>query len=99
MRHQGRRLSSEEAALWARVASTIHPLKRGAAPAGIETPRVAALKPALNPAPAAPGARAAAVALDRRTLDAGWDRRLARGAIAPDVTLDLHGASLATAHA
>jgi DNA-nicking Smr family endonuclease len=33
------------------------------------------------------------------TLDGSWDRRLARGGAAPDVTVDLHGHNLATAHA
>ena len=33
------------------------------------------------------------------TLDGGWDRRLRLGAVAPDVTIDLHGHSLAQAHA
>ena len=33
------------------------------------------------------------------TLDGGWDRRLRRGAIIPDATIDLHGHTLATAHA
>jgi DNA-nicking Smr family endonuclease len=37
--------------------------------------------------------------LDRHGLDAGWDRRLARGLVPPDFTLDLHGATLDTAHA
>jgi DNA-nicking Smr family endonuclease len=32
------------------------------------------------------------------TLDAGWDRRLARGAVAPDASVDLHGHNLATAY-
>ena len=32
-------------------------------------------------------------------LDAGWDRKLARGLVPPDFTLDLHGASLDAAHA
>ena len=36
--------------------------------------------------------------LDRHGLDAGWDRRLARGLVAPDFTLDLHGATLDAAH-
>ncbi|MFL6862301.1 MAG: Smr/MutS family protein, partial [Allosphingosinicella sp.] len=34
----------------------------------------------------------------RSTLDGTWDRRLARGAAAPDFTLDLHGHNLATAY-
>ncbi|MBS0480483.1 MAG: Smr/MutS family protein [Proteobacteria bacterium] len=33
------------------------------------------------------------------TLDASWDRRLARGALEPDVTVDLHGHTLTSAHA
>ena len=33
-----------------------------------------------------------------RSLDANWDRKLAKGLIAPDFTIDLHGASLDAAH-
>ena len=33
------------------------------------------------------------------TLDASWDRKLAKAVIAPDFTLDLHGHTLASAHA
>jgi len=33
------------------------------------------------------------------TLDASWDRKLARGLTAPDLTIDLHGHTLSTAHA
>lgn len=36
--------------------------------------------------------------LDRQTLDSSWERKLGRAAVAPDFTLDLHGASLDTAH-
>jgi DNA-nicking Smr family endonuclease len=32
------------------------------------------------------------------TLDASWDRRLARGLVQPDAALDLHGHNLATAY-
>lgn len=32
--------------------------------------------------------------LDRHGLDANWDRRLSKGAVPPDFTLDLHGHSL-----
>jgi DNA-nicking Smr family endonuclease len=35
----------------------------------------------------------------RHGLDASWDRKLARGLVQPDFTLDLHGASLDAAHA
>jgi DNA-nicking Smr family endonuclease len=37
--------------------------------------------------------------LDRHGLDSGWERKLARGLLDPDFTLDLHGASLDGAHA
>lgn len=33
------------------------------------------------------------------TLDASWDRKLSRGAVMPDGSLDLHGHTLASAHA
>lgn len=33
------------------------------------------------------------------TLDGGWDRRLGRGNVQPTMTIDLHGHTLATAHA
>ena len=36
--------------------------------------------------------------LDRHGLDAGWDKKLGRGLVYPDFTLDLHGCSLDAAH-
>ncbi|MEG3180637.1 Smr/MutS family protein [Sphingomonas sp. LT1P40] len=33
------------------------------------------------------------------TLDGGWDRRLSRGLVAPDSSIDLHGHNLTSAHA
>jgi DNA-nicking Smr family endonuclease len=36
--------------------------------------------------------------LDRHGLDASWERKLAKAAIAPDFTLDLHGYNLEAAH-
>lgn len=44
----------------------------------------------------APPAAAAAAA---RTLDGAWDKRLSRGLVAPDASIDLHGHTLASAHA
>lgn len=34
----------------------------------------------------------------RETLDGSWDKRLARGIVMPDVTIDLHGHTLRSAH-
>lgn len=59
-------------------------------------------QPAAGPPPPAGEERKARPlvrSLDRHGLDAGWDRRLARGLVAPDFTLDLHGATLDEAHA
>jgi DNA-nicking Smr family endonuclease len=32
------------------------------------------------------------------TLDGGWDKRLLRGMVSPDATIDLHGHTLHSAH-
>jgi len=113
MKRPARRLSAEEAALWARVAQTITPLdgRRPAAPLPEDSapPVAAPPEPAPKgkrriapspppPPPAAPARSPEPRALDRHGLDASWDRRLARGLVAPDFTLDLHGASLEAAH-
>lgn len=91
-----RRLSADESRLWARVVESVRPLGETASapPPEAEKPAapVAARQPPLRqPDPTfrkGPG----------ETLDAGWDRRLARGLVAPDSTLDLHGHNLATAY-
>lgn len=96
-----RKLGTSERALWAKVIASVTPLHRGvkpeppapeAPPTPLPQPRPA---PARRPqpraalAPVAPGA----------TLDGSWDRRLARGVVQPDRVVDLHGHSLAAAHA
>jgi len=35
----------------------------------------------------------------QNTLDASWDRKLARGLVAPDLAIDLHGFTVSAAHA
>jgi DNA-nicking Smr family endonuclease len=88
-----RRLSPEEEALWARVVDSVRPLH------GERPPSPQAAPAARPPRPAARPSRPPA---ERRgpgqTLDGGWDRRLARGVVQPDSTLDLHGHDLATAY-
>lgn len=96
-----RKLSSDEKALWARVIATVKPLQGAAArtdasadrpPAGRVRPRpVDRPRPAVAPQSERPLHR-------ERTLDAGWDRRLGRGLVQPDMTVDLHGRSLAAAY-
>lgn len=92
-----RRLSAEESALWRRVVESVRPL-HGAAPPppepADEAPRLKAAQVKSAPAPAPVPARKA---VPGTTLDGSWDRRLSRGAVAPDRSLDLHGHDLANA--
>ncbi len=105
-----RGLSPEEAELWRKVAQTVTPLHPER-----KAPQPVADAPTLRPEPApppkrikgripapriaAPPAPAPSRPLTSNGLDSTWDRKLARGSIAPDFTLDLHGMNLDTAHA
>lgn len=96
----GRNLSVEEQALWNRVIESVEPLDR-TLPAGGN-------KASDNTSPKASNdlSRYAVPKLaDRKsvpgpgtTLDASWDRKLARGKAEPDYTIDLHGHSLRSAY-
>ena len=103
-----RGLTSGEAALWRQVAETVIPLDRTCSAQGAKKgppfiPPSAAqpetrqtVIPAMKPSPSpvtSPSVRAGG---DR--LDASWDRKLARAAITPDYTLDLHGHTLDQAY-
>lgn len=101
----GRRLDAEERALWRRVTRTVRPLdaradearaEESAQTESVEAEVGSGLRQARP-------ARSSDKPLPRsgpgETLDGGWDRRLARGAILPDRTLDLHGHTLSSAHA
>ncbi|MBU3992044.1 MAG: Smr/MutS family protein [Alphaproteobacteria bacterium] len=106
-----RGLSPDEAELWARVAATVKPLHRKpvtAAPSSVPArPVVPAppprqpkpLRPAPPPPPVVPVRPAENRPLDRHGLDASWERKLAKAAVSPDFTLDLHGHTLDAAHA
>ena len=97
------RLSPAEAELWAQVARTVRPIDPASLAALPEKPpvdtfpvepqrRVQQARATASRAPAA--AARPARSLGDRTLDARWDRQLARGLTDPDFTIDLHGASL-----
>lgn len=112
-RPHGRRLTADERAMWAQVAKTVTPLVAprigegdqpqagGGAPA-VEAPlpppelpkkvrgRVPPPLP-IQPVPAKP-------VLASAQLDGSWDRRIAKGTLAPDFSLDLHGSSLDQAY-
>jgi DNA-nicking Smr family endonuclease len=103
------RLSAEESALWSRVAATVTPLA-GRAPAlppdrhpseGWDLVRQESAPIAGDPSlRQGDGKRVKAKpsAPLTDTLDGGWDRRLRRGVVAPDRTIDLHGHTLISAH-
>ncbi|MEA3389739.1 Smr/MutS family protein [Sphingobium sp. CCH11-B1] len=94
-----RRLSPDEQALWSALTRSVRPIRPGqrqppSFPPDPPAPAFAA--PAINPparTPAAPAPRSPAA-----VLDSGWERRIRSGAISPDMSIDLHGHSLAAAH-
>lgn len=103
---RGRRLSAEEQAIWARVARSARPFP-GREP--VEPDDVTQMVQATEPPPKKPVKRQ--VAEDRRmgkaqhgptptrdTLDGSWDKRILKGDLRPDVSIDLHGETLASAH-
>lgn len=111
MKGAPRGLSPDEAALWRRIAATVTPLHpkppsplppaSGPGDRSVEAPspppkrvkgRVPPPRP--EPTPAATPVRP----LTSGGLDSSWDRKLGRGPIQPDVTIDLHGLTLAMAH-
>jgi len=113
MRHS-RRLSRQEALLWEQITRTVQPLASRperaplapsaiapAGPPGILRQRPLVQQPAARPAPAPmvrPDKGLPPHLSERHGLDAAWDKKLARAALEPDFTLDLHGHSLDAAH-
>ncbi len=94
-----RSLSTEEAALWARVASTIRPLSRDRNDSEpVASPPPTTARPVRL---AASASQPAGPTLKPRTLgstlDGSWDRRLTGGRVEPERVVDLHGMSLDTA--
>ena len=103
-----RGLRPEEAALWGRGAGTVRPRQ----PKPVAAPSVATVQETSAPLPPPkrikgrvppPRAVPTPVATPTRPLttnglDSTWDRKLTKGTVDPDVTIDLHGMTLATAH-
>jgi DNA-nicking Smr family endonuclease len=102
-----RRLSADEQTLWQAVTATIRPLSRDLPVPPVSPPKT--LPPSPVPvAPAAPRGRvppprpAPATPAPPRPLvgaglDGSWDRKIGRGQIVPDRTIDLHGHGLDSA--
>ena len=81
------------------VAPAPAPAPASAAPAKATKPSKA-LTRALGPVPPPPGRAIVPPPSPRQnTLDGGWDKRLSRGVVIPDSSIDLHGHSLSSAHA
>ncbi|MFZ5691346.1 MAG: Smr/MutS family protein [Pseudomonadota bacterium] len=101
---KGRRLSSEDLALWDGVTRSVRPLRkrvRTVETIGVEAapqkplraPKRAAVIPAVSPAPPVPKKPPAIAPLDRKAK-----QKIARGREAIDARLDLHGHTQAEAH-
>jgi DNA-nicking Smr family endonuclease len=109
-----RKLSPDEAALWKRVVASVTPLAgraSGAPPLQPEAPpaeandkgsqAMAAAAPRPQRPAKAPRAHPqpnAAASETGNHLDGSWDRRLSRGLVSPESSIDLHGHSLASAY-
>lgn len=101
-----RRLNAEEKALWDKVVASVRPMHARPPKAAEPAPTPPAERQAGPPAratrvpakPARPAATPPPVVRPGSTLDGSWDRRLSRGIVQPDVTVDLHGHNLATAY-
>lgn len=92
----GKPLDPDAHALWQRVAETVRPLKGRRVKKAAPLPAVSVEKPVpVRPPVPKPIAKATTPG---DTLDGGWDRRLRRGVVGPDLTIDLHGYTLTAAH-
>jgi DNA-nicking Smr family endonuclease len=109
MTRKPRTLTTEETEVWRRVARTVKPI---GPEAKIPVPSEQTAKLTANPptkaVPSSPKKAITPLAaprparpqpLDRHGLDGSWERKLAKAAVAPDFTIDLHGHSLDSAHA
>lgn len=97
-----RRLTTDEQALWAKVARTVRIMRGKSAPPTVVAEQIAASPPLKAdkifmhaapqqkhiPSPRSPVA----------VLDSSWEKRVRSGTLAPDMSIDLHGHNLTTAH-
>jgi DNA-nicking Smr family endonuclease len=105
-----RQLNPDEADLWARVMATVKPLRAvpqappraviaATAPVKATKPSKALVRAVAAGRVAAPKTVAAPPPPRQNTLDGSWDKRLTRGIVSPDSSIDLHGHTLSSAHA
>lgn len=116
MKPPGRRLTPEEAQVWAQVARTVKPLLPPRIDQANHAQRIGGGAPSISatPAPVLPPAKrvkgrvppplvAKPVPVRPKPpstapLDGSWDKRIAKGTLLPDFSLDLHGATLDQAY-
>jgi DNA-nicking Smr family endonuclease len=95
----GRKLSPEEQGLWHQVATTIKPIKGRKL---LAMPVTVLAKLGAQPLKAAPPVSPKRPLTQARTmgdsLDGAWERKLAKGLVHTDMTIDLHGETQSTAH-
>ena len=89
-----RRLSPDEQTLWNRVVASVSPLDTTAPVEPVATPDEPPPAPRPRAAVTRPAPAPARRAVPGETLDASWDRKLAKGLAAPDRVIDLHGHNL-----
>lgn len=106
-------LGSDEKALWGRVIASVtplHPVRRAMPKAAPQTtsllkaPPLAMVK--LKASPRLPVATKSPIKVTvapvpvtpQNTLDGTWDRRITKGGIVPDISVDLHGSGLSSAY-
>lgn len=75
---------------------SVRPLHASTVAEPERAPPVTAAQPPKRASTAAP--RRAVRPIPGETLDGSWDRRLSRGSVQPDFTVDLHGHSLHSAY-
>jgi DNA-nicking Smr family endonuclease len=106
-----RKLAPDEAALWARVMATARPLRAIPPPMRLAEPLATPAAPVQVARKTSSATIPTRLEIDKRvqpaapstprpgtTLDSSWDKRLSRGIVTPDVTVDLHGHTLHSAH-
>jgi len=96
-----RPLDFEERALWARVIETVNPLhpRPPSESLPVETRPPVASAPRVRPPPSTRPVAPTPKPRPGSTLDGSWDRRLGKGLVSPDMSVDLHGHNLAGAYA
>jgi len=94
----GRRLSPEERALWSRVAGSVRALRPVARALDAQTPVPKPTRQRADVLPTKPPAPVPRPVRTANALDGSWDKAIGRGQLRPEITIDLHGYTVAAAH-